>query len=482
MMNRGQQTKRKYSCLVFLLACNHHYYLWRPQQQHHVARAFGATAVNRRSAACKATTFENAERRRRRAPFRLENSKEAVAEVTEGETASGKRNNDEDDESLTFWSQLSDRITQCLLESDRKRDDGFDGASTGWTSWVEEKSARALQECFDRMTLRSVGLETGGMDDEGFSSWLRWIKASPSPVTIELSDRLRNAVLNSLANGAADDAMLQGDDDNLEEFIQRIGCRLYVLPSGATLPSNLRAPPGGMIYGKLLVGGVTRFRLLGNSHSSRRRTGERTLILPYTQDGEAPVVPGWMQYGGPERNYDALDIGSCALLEIILLPKGLAMPLLVDDGGCSATPPHDMIITSFPWTPEDFLVRGKAEEELIQARQEEGPSKRDVSNDNDGLQVWDLETSFCTVGGLQPQIEQIVRRVLDGRVVRSVSELEAEAAIANNNDGDTTTERSSSGAARELDQVRRQEMQDLLELNLQPVRGLLLHGPPGCGK
>jgi hypothetical protein len=161
MMTRSQQTKRRYSCLVFLLACNHHYYFWRPQQQqHHVARAFGVTAVNRRSSGCKATAFENAGKKK--APFRLENSKEPVVEVTKAETASGKGNNHEP---LSFWSQLSDRITQCLLESDRKRDDGFDGASTGWTSWVEEKSARALQECFDRMKLRSVRLETGSMDD-----------------------------------------------------------------------------------------------------------------------------------------------------------------------------------------------------------------------------------------------------------------------------------------------------------------------------
>jgi vesicle-fusing ATPase len=40
----------------------------------------------------------------------------------------------------------------------------------------------------------------------------------------------------------------------------------------------------------------------------------------------------------------------------------------------------------------------------------------------------------------------------------------------------------SNSTSNSLDQIRRQEMEGLLELGLQPVGGLLLFGPPGCGK
>jgi ATP-dependent 26S proteasome regulatory subunit len=67
-----------------------------------------------------------------------------------------------------------------------------------------------------------------------------------------------------------------------------------------------------------------------------------------------------------------------------------------------------------------------------------------------------LESTFTTVlGGLGKEIESIVRRVLDSRAM---------------------TQKAGSAS------VRAKEMQAMLDLGLQPVKGLLLHGPPGCGK
>jgi vesicle-fusing ATPase len=78
--------------------------------------------------------------------------------------------------------------------------------------------------------------------------------------------------------------------------------------------------------------------------------------------------------------------------------------------------------------------------------------------------------AFCsdfqsTVGGLQPQIDAIVRRVLDGRVIRPA-------------DAD---DRTKDGTAAEL-ALAAMESEELALLGLTPVRGLLLYGPPGCGK
>jgi hypothetical protein len=54
--------------------------------------------------------------------------------------------------------------------------------------------------------------------------------------------------------------ILQSIDTDHSEFLQRIGCRLIFLPSGATLSQNLQTAPGAMVFGKLLTDGVTRFR------------------------------------------------------------------------------------------------------------------------------------------------------------------------------------------------------------------------------
>ena len=51
------------------------------------------------------------------------------------------------------FSSLALAVAQCLLASDAKRDTGFDGASTGWTSWIEQKSEAVLRECIDKLCI-----------------------------------------------------------------------------------------------------------------------------------------------------------------------------------------------------------------------------------------------------------------------------------------------------------------------------------------
>ena len=73
-----------------------------------------------------------------------------------------------------------------------------------------------------------------------------------------------------------------------------------------------------------------------------------------------------------------------------------------------------------------------------------------------------------TVGGLQPQIDTIVRRVLDGRVIRPATEYDD----GNNNSAASATSFQSTASL---------EAEELQVLGLTPVRGLLLYGHPGCG-
>lgn len=143
-------------------------------------------------------------------------------------------------------------------------------------------------------------------------------------------------------------------------FLNRIGMRLIYLPTKRTLSTPLQTAPGAMVYGALLSGGVTRFRLIGsskNNNNNKRRAGERTVIV--TSDVDPNKSYSWLQYGGPERNYEALDIGFRLLLEIILLPAGLSLPLLSDLYGMETAvreQSHDMIASNLQWKPENIFV------------------------------------------------------------------------------------------------------------------------------
>lgn len=397
----------------------------------------------------------------------------------------------------TAFAVLAERIAETVVQSDRKRDTGFDGASTGWTSWVDQNSAERLQTCIDQLRLVTKSVSVEG--DSHRQKWLRWIRSCPEPMLLELSPQLRDAVrqtsqylnLSTVYNDTGASANTRDRDEtayttennkhNVSEFdfFQRIGMRLIYLPSGRTLARPLQSAPGAMVYGTLFMGGVTRFRLIGTASGGKRRAGERTVIFPATAANDAKKKPrpanpstgdaanetmSWLQYGGPERNYQAIDMGPCLLLEILLLPTGLEVPPLNEPARSSDSNNDDMVITAVPWEPENFF----SWVEQSSATKMPSKNRENAATVPSGLSICDLETNFCsTIGGLQPQINEIVRRVLDGRVVRPVNSMTSI-------DGLDTSQ--------VLDRIRREEMEGLLALGLQPVRGLLLYGPSGCGK
>lgn len=416
------------------------------------------------------------------APPNIETSKEEEEETEEFDDAA--------------FDILAGNIAICLHKSDLKRDDGFDGASTGWTSWVDDTAALRLGSCMDALELcsfiknpqsqqsqqqqssmpTSTTQQTNDDDDDDWKlqrdtaiRWIRFLKNSPAPVITELSTQLRQAVNGTIPN----ESFLESIDSTREEFLSRIGMRMIMLPSGSTLTHNLRAPPGAMVYGKLLLGGVTRFRMIGSSTSGRqqRRAGSRTLITsPTTQR-----TSSWLQYGGPERNYEAIDAGPCVFLEVLILPKGLHLPLLTaQDDSSSLSSSQDMTLANMNWKPQEMFelveednddkVEGEVNVTSTDFIDKEAEALKTKMNQmGTGKEYVNyLESSFTvSVGGLQTQIDNIIRRVLDGRVLSSTT---------------------NSGGNDDIDIVRKQEMEALLDLGLQPVRGLLLYGPPGCGK
>lgn len=294
------------------------------------------------------------------------------------------------------------------------------------------------------------------------------MKSAPTPLLVDLSEDLR-----TIANITLTEKDMEMMDTSREEFLSRLACRLILLPSGASLQSPLYEPPASMTYGKLLYGGVTRFRLLtssttitstSQSSNKRRRpprkAGERTTVKVSANDN----VPAWIQYGGTERMYEALDMGAAAVFEISLLQRGQALL-----GSRQRRYDGDMLVKNIVWKPKqmlDYVHDEKSDEDEATDHWNHGSGYTPISQfGKERNQAF--ESDFrSAVGGLQPQIDAIVRRVLDGRVIRPAQE------DANAVKDETTTALS----------IAAMEAEELAILGLTPVRGLLLYGPPGCGK
>ena len=284
------------------------------------------------------------------------------------------------------------------------------------------------------------------------------MKSAPNPLIVDLSDDIR-----VIANETISDKKMDYIEQTRNEFLSRISCRLILLPSGSVLREPLSEAPGSMIYGKLLYGGVTRYRRLISSNSRRppRRAGERTEVMSTASDN----IPAWIMFGGPERMYEAVDMGSAGILEIVLLPRGKELPPLM---GVK----QDMVVGNMAWLPQNMFgyVLDASENGATGGLEEfdfvtgYSPISLAGSERNDAF-----ESDFrSTVGGLQKEIDAIIRRVLDGRVLRPAQE------DAGNTGEEDLTETAMSMAA--------MEAEELAVLGLTPVRGLLLYGPPGCGK
>jgi vesicle-fusing ATPase len=356
------------------------------------------------------------------------------------------------------FEAVASHASFCLLQSDVRRDavgkpQGTQASSA--TNWINDASAFVLQKALDKLSLKLPGNRIG-IDRDEASTWIRWMKSTPTPLLVDLSTDLRN-----VANQTISDHNLELIGIGRTEFLERLGCRLVLLPSGASLLQPFTEPVSSIIYGKLLYGGVTRYRLLPNSNSNRphRRAGERTEVMTNVKDN-APV---WMMYGGPERNYDAIDMGAAAVLEIVLLNKGQSMS--------TDTVVGDMSLNRIAWKPQKMFEFMEDDQE---SRGNEGPNMLLLDSLPSALSGKARNEAFksdfvTTVGGLQPQIDSIVRRVLDGRVIRPAEVVDN---LAKDGDDETTVALAAASS----------DAEELALLGLTPVRGLLLYGPPGCGK
>ena len=380
--------------------------------------------------------------------------------------------NDNDND---IFADVAWHMVECLTRSDIKRDakvgvvKGDDNyyennnnsraVAKGAGNWVDDASAYNLKSIVNKIEVKLPDERSDGLDRDEAARWLRWMKAVPDPMIVELSRELREIATNYIS-----DEKLALLDSKRDTWLNRLGCRLVLLPSGSALKYPLKVPStGGVAYGKLLYGGVKRFRLLPSGrgkNKSKRRTSENVAIKVNTEDSE----PCWLQYGGPDRNYEALDMGSCAVIEFIILPKGQQLPSVFTDE-------EDMALSRLAWKPSSIF---KAHGQDTTAKSEHNKYDETVTKAM-GLSGKErniaFEESFKTnVGGLGLQIDMIVRRVLDGRILKPADEEKEE-----------IPDDESWNPNHDLGQVKL-EAEALETLGLTPVRGLLLYGPPGCGK
>lgn len=378
------------------------------------------------------------------------------------DTPASQVTSDDTDQDNAF-NVMAGRAAVCLVQSDMRRDaigqPGGTQASSA-TNWINDASAFALQKAFDKVTLKLADERTG-LDRDEASSWIRWMKSTPTPLVVDLSDDLR-----AIANATVSDMTLDLLQTPRSVFLNRMGCRLLLFPSGASLTEPLTEPPASIIYGKLLYGGITRSRVLASSNSQRapRKAGERTEVKASVRDN----IPVWMQYGGPDRQYEAVDMGAAAILEVVLLPRGQELANIAKQAS------GDMTVSRVMWPPQKMFGFVRNSDDNTESNGSNGVvvSDEELLNGNTPMSLSGKQRNEAfssdfrsSVGGLQPQIDAIVRRVLDGRVIRPA-------------DAD---EKVQDGTTAEL-ALAAMESQELALLGLTPVRGLLLYGPPGCGK
>ena len=349
------------------------------------------------------------------------------------------------------------------------------------TNWIDDASAKMLQQAMDRLTLFHPLPGTThdpyqNSDPQTNMEYARWLKSIPSPAVMDLSMDLRQVINTTFLT---DDAMLSKIDETRSDFLSRLQCRLWWFPSGTALPGPLLEPPATLVFGKLLYGGLTRYRRLGGgtgrttaSSQQQRRAGVRTDVKPTIHD----PVPTFLMYGGVERMYESVDMGPAALLEVILYPRGQEQNAQQFASHNTNSRNTIMQLLGVIWRPQSMFcyyqpnnatsTNSPTASASTVSMLPSGSRRNDAFRD--GMQ--------STIGGLQPQIDTIVRRVLDGRVIRPVTETTDLVTTTTSMDTTTTTTTNIPSLTASC-----LEAEELQLLGLTPVRGLLLYGPPGCG-
>ena len=95
--------------------------------------------------------------------------------------------------SSAAFDVLAKQLCVTLIASDIKRDNGTDGAATGWTAWMDETNSVILQQQYLDKIFYNYSSETT-INNNNVIFWTQWIKTIPKSMILDISHLLRQAV------------------------------------------------------------------------------------------------------------------------------------------------------------------------------------------------------------------------------------------------------------------------------------------------
>ncbi|CAM9981693.1 unnamed protein product [Ectocarpus sp. 6 AP-2014] len=363
--------------------------------------------------------------------------------VPSSTTTAGGRSVPDGDGKLTLLDELLERCAEAT-----KSDAAAESSHTGSSEWAGFKTAPELLEGVRAVLSRAR--QRSRHSDGSALAW-SWLTLSPRPVRV---------------------AVATPEDG-------RVGVYMTVLPAGNGSPPSHRPMYGCHMLSRVLAGEVEQVksnskRVIGRStHSSETPVwssfggGARRLINESFQPAVIleVVMYDWSRGSGYSGSYAAPGTSSSGSAELRAEAEGIGRAEAAGvegDGGGESGPAKNGILPivamdACPCPPALLFRDGDVYEEeedgedggrgLTLVRSDGGAVEQGrAAGEVVGGGVEDLLTAdglACDVGGLDGQLEDIVRRVLSTRSIPT-----------------------------ELRQA----------LGVGHVRGLLLHGPPGCGK
>ncbi|CAM9977561.1 unnamed protein product, partial [Ectocarpus sp. 12 AP-2014] len=363
--------------------------------------------------------------------------------VPSSTTTPGGRSVPDGEGELTLLDELLERCAEAT-----KSDAAAESSHTGSSEWAGFKTAPALLEGVRAVLSRAR--QRSRHSDGSALAW-SWLTLSPRPVRV---------------------AVATPEDG-------RVGVYLTVLPAGNGSPPSHRPMYGCHMLSRVLAGEVEQVksnskRVIGRSTHSLETPvwssfggGARRLINESFQPAVIleVVMYDWSRGSGYSGSYAAPGTSSSGSAELRAEAEGVGRAEAAGvegDGSGESGPAKNGILPivamdSCPCPPALLFRDGDVYEEE-EDEEDEGGGLTLVRSDGGVVEqgraagevvgggMEDLLTAnglACDVGGLDGQLEDIVRRVLSTRSIPT--------------------------------ELRK-------ALGVGHVRGLLLHGPPGCGK
>eukprot|EP00468_Gymnochlora_sp_CCMP2014_P010229 CAMPEP_0167755386 /NCGR_PEP_ID=MMETSP0110_2-20121227/8791_1 /TAXON_ID=629695 /ORGANISM="Gymnochlora sp., Strain CCMP2014" /LENGTH=659 /DNA_ID=CAMNT_0007641359 /DNA_START=107 /DNA_END=2086 /DNA_ORIENTATION=- len=200
-----------------------------------------------------------------------------------------------------------------------------------------------------------------------------------------------------------------------------IEMRALVVPAGTRMTRHF--PPGNLLLSSMLSGSCNVKSFITSKRQGVETTRE-TARHSYDIDSEP-----WMYYGGPQRVITCSEGDVAILLEIILKPPARLSPIYSE---------HTMGLRVFPVDNSTKGLEHLFTEKILETQEDSLKEKGRQKS-----QHVSLDDMRVRVGGLDGALSNITRRIFA---------------------------------------TRRFSPRMVEKLGLQHVRGMLLYGPPGCGK